>query len=77
MGNSGLTMIVKPDSMAQGKGIYLTTQIEDLGDLLQKGAEKHVVQEYIRDPYLIDGLKFDVRLYVLVISAEPLKIFLF
>ena len=37
----------------------------------------HVVQEYLKDPYLIDDLKFDLRLYVLVLSCEPLKIFMY
>jgi len=32
---------------------------------------------YIDDPYIIDGLKFDLRLYVLLAGTDPLRIFLF
>ena len=77
-------MIVKPDQMSQGKGIYLTHQLDELPLPTQPLTQnqklkqpKFVVQEYLRDPYLIDGLKFDIRLYVLVLSADPLKLFLY
>ena len=36
-----------------------------------------VVQEYLTDPYLIDGFKFDFRLYVLINGISPLRIYMY
>ena len=40
-------------------------------------SEHFIVQEYVEKPLLLDGYKFDLRIYVLVTSCDPLRIFLF
>jgi tubulin polyglutamylase TTLL6/13 len=63
------TFIVKPEASCQGRGIFLTRKLEEV-------PEKCVVQRYLHKPYLIDDLKFDLRIYVLVSGCDPLRIFL-
>ena len=37
----------------------------------------YIVSRYVSKPHLINGKKYDLRLYVLVTSFDPLKIYLF
>lgn len=65
------TYIVKLKNSCQGKGIYLTKKMNNI-----KRYDSCVIQKYIRMPLLINGLKFDIRLYVLITGCDPLRIFL-
>ena len=38
--------------------------------------EGSVVQRYLHRPYLIEDLKFDLRIYVLLAGVNPLRIFI-
>lgn len=70
------TFIVKPDGGSQGDGIYLIREPTELKLMAGPQAKQAVVQEYIQRPLLIDKLKFDIRLYVLIKSMEPLEIYI-
>ena len=39
--------------------------------------EDVVVSRYISNPLLVDGYKFDLRIYVAVTSFEPLRAYIF
>lgn len=60
--------------MCQGRGIYLVRKFEDIE--LRQG-ESFVAQRYIPKPYLIDGLKFDLRVYALIYGVDPLRVFVY
>lgn len=64
--------IMKPAAKSRGRGISL---VNDLSQISY--GEPIVVQRYIKNPLLINGYKFDMRIYVVVTSVNPLEAFLY
>mmetsp|Transcript_8811 Transcript_8811/g.17684 ORF Transcript_8811/g.17684 Transcript_8811/m.17684 type:complete len:555 (-) Transcript_8811:38-1702(-) len=74
------TLILKPSDGSQGEGISLLQTPSDLKACMvtRSSNAKSVVQEYLPAPLLLpaEPFKFDLRIYVLVRSVEPLEIYL-
>lgn len=68
--------IVKPHNRSQGKGIIVTDDLEIILSRLDKYSSL-VVSQYIDNPLLINGFKFDLRIYVGITSVCPLRIYIY
>lgn len=66
------TIIVKPDRGSQGRGIQIIQDFEVIEDY----TESAVAQVYL-PPLLLNNRKFDLRIYVLVTSCDPLRVYIF
>ncbi|XP_028293835.1 tubulin polyglutamylase TTLL5 isoform X2 [Gouania willdenowi] len=64
--------IIKPVASSRGRGIYLVSNPNQISM-----DENILVSRYINNPLLIDEFKFDMRLYVLVTSYDPLLIYVY
>ncbi|KAL8620268.1 hypothetical protein ACOMHN_064558 [Nucella lapillus] len=64
--------IVKPVASSRGRGVFLVNHPDQV-----PLDENLIVCHYLNNPLVIDGFKFDVRLYVAVTSYDPLVIYLY
>ena len=64
--------IIKPAAKSRGRGISL---INDATAITY--GEPLVVQKYLKNPMLLGGFKFDLRIYVLTTSFNPLEAFIY
>jgi len=81
--------IMKPVGRSQGKGIFLFERLSDInewkadtrwGPQVQdpsQQAERYIVQQYLSNPLLVGGKKFDLRMYCLVTSYSPLTAYMY
>ncbi|XP_062140191.1 polyglutamylase complex subunit TTLL1 [Drosophila sulfurigaster albostrigata] len=83
--NPASTWIVKPSDKSQGIGIYLINKLSKLKRFAYEARTFYphfhrdtcVISKYIDNPLLIGGKKFDLRLYVLVTTFNPIKAYLY
>eukprot|EP00826_Nyctotherus_ovalis_P002692 TRINITY_DN10543_c0_g2_i4.p1 TRINITY_DN10543_c0_g2~~TRINITY_DN10543_c0_g2_i4.p1 ORF type:complete len:342 (+),score=51.84 TRINITY_DN10543_c0_g2_i4:434-1459(+) len=62
--------IVKPAASSQGRGIFVTNNIAEIPSNTQL-----IASQYINDPLLVNGYKFDLRIYLAITSIEPLRLY--
>ncbi|CAK5025171.1 unnamed protein product [Meloidogyne enterolobii] len=67
--------IVKPAGGSFGKGIFFLSRAEEVYSI--DYSQKWVISRYIERPLLINGLKWDLRIYVLVTSFYPLIVYMY
>lgn len=63
--------IVKPNKLSRGRGIYLIKEFDQLEN------DEGIVSEYVDNPLTVNGHKFDLRIYVVVTSFYPLRIYVY
>lgn len=68
---------MKPSSGSQGKGIQIVKNLNNAVLPDTDPTKLFTVQMYIDNPLLIMGYKFDIRIYALVTSFHPMKIYLY
>ena len=62
--------LIKPKKASLGKGIHIFHN-------LASTPNDYIITKYISHPHLINELKYDFRLYVLITGFSPLKIYLY
>ena len=64
--------ILKPSASACGRGIRVLSNKSKI-----KNKPGYLISHYISNPHLLNGRKYDLRLYVCVPSYDPLRIYLY
>ncbi|WKY13186.1 hypothetical protein Q1695_004193 [Nippostrongylus brasiliensis] len=69
---SDFTFIVKPVSSSRGQGIFFANTTKEI-----PCTETLLVSRYVENPLLVNGHKFDLRVYVAVTSFYPLIVYVY
>ena len=77
------TWIMKPTSKARGICIFIVNKLSQIkkwaNNKWASGSmrDNYVISRYLDNPLLIGGKKFDLRLYALVTSYRPLRVYMY
>ena len=66
--------IVKPTNLCSGTGIHI---FKSLQEEEKEGMKHFLISKYLENPHLINGKKYDLRIYVLITGFQPLRIYLY
>lgn len=64
--------IMKPTCSSCGRGIKVIGKKDPV-----KKRSGYLVSKYLSKPHLLRGYKYDMRIYIVVTSFEPLKAYIF
>lgn len=79
--NPNSMWIIKPSGRAQGKGIFIVNKLHQIKKWAHakyeagRSKDSYVISRYIEGPLLIGDKKFDLRIYALVTSYRPLRVY--
>eukprot|EP00943_MAST-04B_sp_MAST-4B-sp1_P008170 g8170.t1 len=70
--NQTVSWILKLSSKDRGEGLKLINTPSELN-----GKEHGIVQQYIKNPYLLHGKKFTMRIYAVYTSLNPARLYIY
>ena len=73
--------IVKPTNLSRGRGVHLLKGEKEFKELYKKSTQfslpQTLISRYIDRPHLLNNKKYDLRIYVLIASFTPLRVYLY
>ena len=79
--NKKALWIVKPVNLSRGRGVHLLKGESEFKQLYKRSTQlsmpQYLISRYIDKPHLLNNKKYDLRIYVLVASFTPLRVYLY